>query len=298
MRLDRFDLNLLVALNVLLEERSVTRAADRLNLTQPAMSAALRRLRQAFNDELLVAHGKRMVPTPHAHSLAPMVADMINSAQALIASSTLFDPLTSHRAFRIAASDYITTILIRPLLGELATIAPNIRIEIVPLSRAVDAAMERGAIDCMISPEQFQSGGQPQELLFTERHVLLGWANNPIFTRPVTQAAYDDAGHVVVELSDARAFVEDQVRAMGDKRRIEVVTSSFTIVPWLLPDTNRIALVHERLARLFVDKLPLTYVEPPFEIPSMRETLQYHRSRATDGGLVWLKERLHHHARI
>lgn len=298
MRLDRFDLNLLVALNVLLEERSVTRAAQRLNLTQPAMSAALRRLRQAFNDELLVAHGKRMVPTPHAQSLAPMVADMIGSAQALIASSTLFDPATSHRAFRIAASDYITTILIRPLLGELATIAPNVRIEIVPPGPAIEAALERGAIDCAISPEQFQHAGQPQELLFSERYVLLGWSRNPIFSRPLTQQDYDEAGHVVVELADARAVVEDQVRAMGDRRRIEVVTASFTIVPWLLPDTNRIALVHERLARLFVDKLDLVYVDPPFAIPPMRETLQYHRSRATDGGLIWLKDRLHHHAQL
>lgn len=298
MRLDRFDLNLLVALNVLLEERSVTRAAQRLNLTQPAMSAALRRLRQAFNDELLVAHGKRMVPTPHAQSLAPMVADMIGSAQALIASSTLFDPATSHRAFRIAASDYITTILIRPLLGELATIAPNVRIEIVPPGPAIEAALERGAIDCAISPEQFQHAGQPQELLFSERYVLLGWSRNPIFSRPLTQRDYDEAGHVVVELADARAVVEDQVRAMGDRRRIEVVTASFTIVPWLLPDTNRIALVHERLARLFVDKLDLVYVDPPFAIPPMRETLQYHRSRATDGGLIWLKDRLHHHAQL
>lgn len=296
MRLERFDLNLLVALNVLLEESSVTRAAQRLNLTQPAMSAALRRLRDSFNDDLLVANGKRMVPTPHAQSLAPMVAQLIVSAQALISSSTLFDPATSHRVFRIAASDYITAIVLRPLLSELAGVAPNIRIEIVPLGPGVEAEMDRGAIDCVISPEQFQSRGQPQELLFTERHVLLGWSRNPLFAAPITQEAYDQAGHVTVELSNARAFVEEQVRAMGDHRRIEVVASSFTIVPWLLPGTNRIALVHERLARLFVDKLELAIADPPFAIPPMRELLQFHRSRVADSGLMWLKQRLHHHA--
>lgn len=298
MRLDRFDLNLLVALNVLLEERSVTRAAQRLNLTQPAMSAALRRLRESFNDELLVAHGKRMVPTPHAQSLAPMVAQMIAAAQTLIASSTLFDPATSHRAFRIAASDYISAILLRPMLRELATIAPNIRIEIVPLGPQVADEMERGAIDCVISPVEFQRAGEPQELLFTERHVLLGAAGNPIFASPISVDEYLAAGHVVVELSNARAFVEDQVRARGDQRRIEVVASSFTIVPWLIAGTNRVALVHERLARLFADTLDLTYADPPFDVPPMSETLQYHRSRGSDGGLRWLRERLHHHANV
>lgn len=296
MRLDRFDLNLLVALNVLLEERSVTRAAQRLNLTQPAMSAALRRLRDSFNDELLVAHGKRMVPTPHAQSLAPMVAQMISAAQTLIASSTLFDPATSHRAFRIAASDYISAILLRPLLGEIAAIAPNVRLEIVPLGPQIHDEMERGAIDCSISPVEFLRAGEPQELLFTERHVLLGAASNPIFSRPVTEEDYHAAGHVVVELSNARAFVEDHVRARGDRRRIEVVASSFTIVPWLIAGTNRVALVHERLARLFADKLDLAYADPPFEVPPMNESLQYHRSRGNDGGLRWLRERLHHHA--
>ena len=298
MRLDRFDLNLLVALNVLLEERSVTRAAQRLNLTQPAMSAALRRLRESFNDELLIAHGKRMVPTPHAQALHPMVGQMIASAQTLIASSTLFDPATSHRVFRIAASDYISAILLRPMLSELATIAPNIRVEIVPPGPQVSDEIERGAIDCVISPAEFQRAGEPQELLFTERHVLLGSAGNPIFSGPITIDDYLSVGHVVVELSNARAFVEDQVRARGDQRRIEVVASSFTIVPWLIAGTNRVALVHERLAKLFIDMLDLDYAEPPFEVPLMRETLQFHRSRGNDGGLRWLKERLHHHAAL
>ncbi len=296
MRLNQFDLNLLVALNALLDERSVTRAADRLNLSQPAMSAALRRLREAFKDELLVVHGKRMVPTAHAQLLAPQVAQAIVSMQSLLASSTLFDPATSQRVFRIAASDYIALVSIVPMLNELATIAPGIRVEIAPPQANTDMEMERGAIDLIISPEQFQSRGHPQELLFEERYVLLGCANNPLLDGAITEQAYDDASHVIVELSNTLSFAEEHVRARGDRRRIEVVASSFTIVPWMLPGTNRISLVHQRLARTFVQHLPLKIAELPFAIPSMREMMQYHRTRARDRGLEWLRDRLRQQA--
>ncbi|WP_294339076.1 hypothetical protein [uncultured Sphingomonas sp.] len=94
----------------------------------------------------------------------------------------------------------------------------------------------------------------------------------------------------------SRSFAEDFMRAHGDTRRIDVVVPSFTNVPWLLPDTHRVAIVHERLAKLFIGKLPLTIAALPFAMPPMREMVQFHRSRSADSGLVWLKERLHHYA--
>lgn len=297
MRLNRFDLNLLVALHALLEEGSVTRAARRLNLSQPAMSSALRRLREAFHDELLVVNGKRMVPTPHALSLAPMVAEALVSMQALLGSSTLFDPATSQRVFRIAASDYVTTVAVVPLLRELATTAPGICVELSLTSAATIAELERGTIDLIISPEQFQSREHPRDLLFEERHVILGWKENPIFSAPITEEIYTQARHVVVEVSSAPSFVEEFVRTRGDRRRIEVVASSFTSVPTMLPGTNRIALVHERLAHAFIDKLPLAIARPPFDVPPMREMMQYHRTRANDAGLTWLRGALIEQAR-
>jgi DNA-binding transcriptional LysR family regulator len=295
-RLDRFDLNLLVAFHALMEERSVTRAAERLHLTQPAMSAALRRLRESFNDPLLVANGKQMVPSPHAQELAPRVAEIVASSQALISGSTLFDPQTSRRRFRIAASDYVTSIAVQPLLTELAVRAPGIRFSVIGPHASVSEQMERGEVDCIISPEQFQAHGHPSELLFEEDHVVLGWRENPLFAKPITEDEYQSAGHVVVELSNTPAFVEQFVRARGDTRRIEVTVTSFTLVPWLLPGTMRIALVHARLARLFLDKLPLAIAPPPFPLPKMREMIQFNRARAEDRGLLWLREGLRRHA--
>lgn len=124
MRLDKFDLNLLIAFELLLEERNVTRAAQRANLTQSAMSAALARLRLAMNDELLVPHGRRMIATPHALALAPLVSDAIRNLRVLISGATAFDPTTSDRRFEIGASDYISTVLLGPLLPELKREAP------------------------------------------------------------------------------------------------------------------------------------------------------------------------------
>jgi len=295
-RLERFDLNLLIALDVLLTERSVTRAALRLNVTQPAMSAALRRLRESFDDELFVANGRQMVPTPHALELAPHVASLIAAARALVSGPVPFDPASSQRTFRIVASDYIGAIVLRPLLAELATSAPNIHFVILTPHSNAGADLERGEVDCIISPEQFLSRGHPQELLLEERHVLLGWKENPLFAGPISKEDYSSAAHVGVELSNSLSFVEEHVRALGDRRRIEVITSSFTAVPWLLPGSGRIALVLERPARLFLDILPLAMAPPPFDIPPMREMIQYNPTRADDEGLFWLRGVLHRHA--
>lgn len=288
MRLDRFDLNLLVAFEALFHERSVTRAAARLNVTQPAMSAALRRLRESFGDALFVANGKHMVPTTHALHLAPQISRMLAATRGLIAESTHFDPSTSQREFRIAASDYITTIVLRPLLQHVATIAPTVRFALSSLHTNVSTDLERGELDCIISPEQFQSQGHPQELLFMESHVLLGCRHNRLFSAPISKEAYDQAPHIVVQLANTLTYVEEQIRAMGDNRRIDITVATFTAVPWLLPDTDRIALVHRRLANFFMAHLPLAVAEPPFDIPPMREVIQYNRTRSDDSGLRWL----------
>lgn len=293
MRLDHFDLNLLVAFHALLETRNVTRAAERLHLSQPAMSAALRRLRTSFNDDILVPHGKKMVPTAHALRLAPLVAQALVAMQALVSSSTMFDPATSQRTFRIAASDYVTIVLITPLLAVLAAEAPSVRVEIMPPSPDSLSLLERGMIDIMVAPEPFLSDDYPKELLYEERYVVVGWAENPVFRQPLTDEAFYGCGHIVVELSQRPSFAEQQLRAMGDRRRVELVASSFATLPWMLPHTMRLGLMHERLARVMLPILPLSMAPLPFPMPLMRQMAQYHHARAGDSGLQWLITKLH-----
>ena len=155
MRFKRLDLNLLVVLDALLRERSVTRAAKELNLSQPAMSAALARLREYFNDDILVAHGKRMVPTAHAQDLAPKVARALLDIETLIEAAAVFDPASSERVFRICASDYVTVVLLQPLLVALEKSAPGIGFEISPPSPEALQQLEHGEIDFLLTPEEF-----------------------------------------------------------------------------------------------------------------------------------------------
>lgn len=292
MRLDRFDLNLLVAFDILVEERNVTRAARRLNLTQSAMSAALRRLREAFADDILVQHGKKMIPTAAALSLAPEISAMVADLRGLIARGLTFNPSDSQRMFRIVASDYITTVLLGPLVARLQETAPHVRIEVTLPRNDINERLEDGDIDLIISPARFLEGPHPKELLFEERHVVVAWTGNPLIRDGLTEAVYHQAGHVTVSVSRDGTFIDNHLRDHGDRRRIEIVCAAFSQVAWMLPGTTRLALMHERLARVMAEVLPLRILEPPIALPIMQEMLQYHHARAADPGLSWLREQL------
>jgi len=297
MRLDHFDLNLLIAFDALMEEQNVTQAAKRLHLTQSAMSAALKRLRESLNDEILVQHGKKMIPTSRAIALAPQIAAAIQGLRNLLASATAFDPRISTRRFRIVASDYITTVLIAPLLKELQTEAPGIEFDVLLPDSASRKALEDGELDLMLTPEQFLAGDHPRDLLFSERYVVVGWAQNPVFQQPLTIEAFESCGHVAVEIQGKSTFIEAAFRVAGDHRRIEVVAASFLQVPWMLRHTHRLALVHERLAHLLAEPFSLAVADCPIVLPAMNEMMQFHSARTNDPGLCWLRDKLKDAAR-
>jgi LysR family nod box-dependent transcriptional activator len=292
MRFKRLDLNLLVVLDALLRERSVTKAAKELHLSQPAMSAALARLREYFNDDILVPQGKRMLPTAHAQNLAPLVAQALADIELRIMGAAVFDPATSQRTFRLCASDYVTVVLLQPLLAALEKSAPGVRIEILAPTPDALPQLERGEIDFVLTPEQFAAPEHPRHLLFEERHVVVGCRRNPLFRRPLTEAGFFAQGQVIMGVGTAQSFAERELGELNRRRRIDVVCASFLAMPWMLPGTRRIALMHERLALLMRGKLPLATAPLPFEFPLMREIVQYHSARAEDRGLQWLLQEL------
>lgn len=292
MRLDRFDLNLLVALDTLVEERSVTAAAHRLHLTQSAMSGALARLRLAFDDPLLVRHGRGMVPTPAALALAPRVKDMLGRLRQLIEPEQPFDPATSARTFRIVASDYISTVLLAPQIRRLEAQAPQVQVEITLPSESAARMLSNGELDLLLTPEEFVERDHPSVLLFEERHVVVGCAANEALRDGVTQAQFASASHVAVRIDGRNTYIENELARLGVARRIEVYAPSFMQVPWLIPGTRRIALMHERLARLVSPLLGLVICEPPVHLPAMREMMQFHSARRDDQGLQWLMDEL------
>ncbi|HWK42786.1 MAG TPA: LysR family transcriptional regulator [Croceibacterium sp.] len=292
MRLGKFDLNLLVALDVLIQERNVTRSARRLNVTQSAMSASLKRLREALGDPILVQHGKAMMPTPYALSLAKEVSDTLASLRRLIKPSESFDPAIATRVFRIAASDYIATVLLAPLLALLEREAPGIRLEISLPTDDTAGQLAKGDFDLVLTPEDFIELDHPADLLFEEAHVVVGCQHNPLLAGPLTVEGFASAGHVAVRIDGRNTYIDNELNRLGLSRRVEVHAPSFTQAPWLLPGTRRIALMHARLAQIMAPVLGLRIVSLPFEVPMMREMMQFHSGRRADDGLIWLRSKL------
>jgi DNA-binding transcriptional LysR family regulator len=292
MRLDSFDLNLLVAFEALVQERSVTRAAARLNLTQSAMSAALNRLRLSFQDELLVQSGKKMIPTQHALALMPDVSDTLVRLKGLIAASTLFDPATSKRSFRVNASDYVTTVLLAPLTASLQKIAPNVCLLLSLPDVQSTARLESGEIDLLLSPENFMRSDHPRELLFEEDFVVVGSADNDLLESYLTLDAFLSAGHIIVRISNEDTFVERALAQLLPQRRIEVVAQSFIQAPWLLRGTNRLSVMHKRLAEVTAPQLGLKIAPLPIYLSPMEQMMQHHGARSRDAGLFWLRDQI------
>ena len=290
MRFRGLDLNLLFALRVLLEELSVSGAAARMNVSQPAMSAALGRLRQYFDDELLVQVGRRMVPTAFAEALRPMVEDLIQRADSLIGSTSAFDPQTSPRRFRISASDYMTTVLIGPLLRQFAQTAPGVCLDIVPTGPHTALGLEKGELDLVIYPEEYVQPQHPAELLLEDEHVVIGWRDNPDMATPIQRDRLFELGQVAVRFGTGQSasFAERHLATLFSAHRIEVTTSSFSSVPGLVGGTARVDIMKKRLPVTFVDTVPITVWPVPLELPPLRMMVQYHLARSGDPGISWL----------
>lgn len=294
MRFKGLDLNLLVVFDALMETRSVTRAAERIGLTQPATSAALRRLRDYFNDEIVVAVGKRMHPTPFAEGLHPQIQLALKGVERAISTPTTFDPATSSRRFRIIGSDYIMVAVLVPLIERFSRIAPDVRVEILQPNEHSAGELEAGKADLLVTPEPFLANWHPHEVLFEEEQVVVGWAENPVFARGLTAEDFYAAGHVTVAFGANRtpAFADSTLSRMGRPRHVEVTVSSFASAPWFIEGTARLAVLHERLVRQIARRFNMAWAPMPFPFPRMQEMMQFHESRADDAGLSWLRQQM------
>lgn len=293
MRLDKLDLNLLVALDALLEERGVSLAADRLNLSQSATSGTLARLREYFNDDLLVMHGRSMALTPRAEELVDPVRSVLEQIRATIMVAEPFDPATSDRTLKIMATDYIFEILIRPAIVACAAEAPGVRFELVPIVEHPVDALQRGQADLLIGIDNVVSTEHPSALLYTEDFVIAGWRDNPALAEPMTLERYEALGHVAVRFGRATSSYESTAaRLRSVARRVEVTAPNFMSLGGLVVGTDRIATIHRLLALRMAEFLPLTLVELPFDIAPVREIAQWSSRSTNDPAIAWLVDRL------
>ena len=294
MRFGRLDLNLLVALDALLTERSVSLAADRLCLSQSATSSALGRLRDYFGDELLVLKGRNMILTARAEELIEPVRAVLEQIRTTVSVAPAFDPATADRVVRIMASDYSTEVLLAGVLVALEKDEPNMRFEIQPMHDNPIEAIERGYIDLLLTIDYAISADHPSKVLFQDDYVVVGDRDNPALAGPMTRELYFELGHVTPRFGKARvpAFEDWFVRRQKQKRRVEVVAPTFLSLPGLVVGTRRVASMHRRMAEMVVRQFPLVMREIPFDIPPIRENVQWNIANNNDSALRWVIERM------
>jgi LysR family nod box-dependent transcriptional activator len=292
MNLAQVDLNLLVALDALIEEKHVTRAAERVGLSQPAMSSALARLRRMFADELLVRVGKEYRLTALATELQGPLQEFMQIAEETVQRRPHFDPASDERLFSIVASDYTAYILLQPLLQRVARDAPGIRLQIRWSSRGEPVKVTSDVnVGLWPSPDPTDTE-LPYEVLFHERWVCAVWKGNKIVGDEVGLEECMKLPHLVYGKGVGGMADPIHYLNLEGHRHIQASTESFFVLPFMLQGTDLIAFVHERLARMLADAAEIRVVEPLFETPPVAEAMYWHSRNTSDPAHVWLRSQL------
>ena len=285
------DLNLLVTLGALLEERNLTKAGARVNLSQPTMSGALARLRRHFGDELLVRSGRQYLLTPAAERLLPAVHEALDQVERTLATSGEFDPATSARGFSIAISGQ-SIVMLSELLRQVHQLAPSVLLQL----RVIPADLihgDRGLLDhdLLIAPMGFyQVEGSP-EVISRDRFVCVADPGNPALRDGrLSLADLQALPHAVAQLPHADA---DPLMSALDEAGVNpsavVTTAGWLPLPFLVAGTDMVAVVPERLARRVGAAAGVAVTEPPFGTIELVEAAWWHPMREADPALTWLR---------
>ena len=293
--IEAIDLNLLVALDALLRERSVSRAATSVGLSQPAMSRALGRLREVMEDPLLVRQGHRMLPTPRALGLVEPVAAAIAAVRLAFTPSDAFDPHTARRRFRLGAVDTTLAVVLPLLLGRLDEIAPGVEVGTAPLRSTADCfdRLVGGEWDLAIGRFPSPPEGLEKRLLFEDRIVCVVRRDHPRIGESLTLDDYVAEAHLSVETGapDDQPFtIEDRLRSQGFERRVVSRLENLAMAPFVVAQTDLLCTAPLRTIAPFADGLGLRMLELPFETPAFELELAWHASVDVDPANEWLRE--------
>lgn len=291
MNVRALDLNLLRVFDAVLRGRSVTAAAGQLELTQPAVSNALARLRGAFGDALFLRTPRGMEPTPFARELAEPVRQALALLESALAHGPGFDPATSSRNFRFYMSDLGQIEFLPPLVERLRRVAPDVRLEAVALElEDISHALAAGSLDVAMG---FLPGlGPPlrRKALFRDPYVCLVRAGHPIAT--LTKKTFLEASHALVSYRGGHRVIEEALERAGLARRIVLRVPHFTVVPMVLERTDLILTLPARVARVYERSGAYRSLPPPVPIPSAEVAVHWHERFDVDPGNRWLREQL------
>jgi DNA-binding transcriptional LysR family regulator len=295
MNLSALDLNLLVVLRALLTERSVTRAARRVGLSQPATSHALARLREVLGDPLFVRSGRDLAPTPRAESLREPLEEALGKLERMLEAPRPFDPSTASRSFTIGASDYILFLLVPRLLERLARAAPKIDLSIRETgNRTVAESLSADGFDMLITViGPTKRPGLRVERLFSDRFACLVRRDHPRVKKKLTLDLYAELPHAFVAPRGTRGgAVDDALRARGRERRVALLLPNFLAAPHIVARSDLVVTLGERIAKTFAEQLPLRVLPPPVRLPGFEMSLIWHERMDADAGHAWLRRQI------
>lgn len=287
----RLDLNLLVTLEALLVEQNVTKAAARLHLSQPAVSAQLSRLRDVFDDPLLIPAQRGMTPTAKAFDLLDPLRQALDQVRATVATHSNFNPSKARLTVAIACTDYLHAAVVKPLVVELRTKAPGVRVAQRNLDiPELEAQMARGDVDLALMTPQAAPPSLRTRHLFAERYVLIGRREHPRLRAGITVEEFARLEHVVVSLRGGGFVtpVDDALAAFGLKRNVVLSAASFLVVPDIVSQSDFVALVPERLVRDRAEQLEL--IDCPFPVEGFAVGMVWHERSHGHSGQRWIRE--------
>ena len=291
---DDLDLNLLTVFDRVLRERSITRAAESLGLSQPAISNALARLRALTRDRLFVRAPAGMVPTAYAERIAPAIGQSLDAIRSALQRDTDFDATTSDRCFTLYVTDLGEAYFLPRLVARLAAAAPGIRFRTLPTPRDHPAAaLQAGTVDLAIGNLPDLESGFYQQRLFRERYVCIVRDAHPFIGARLTPKRFEQAGHVLAAPSGTgHAAIERFLLEHGGRRAIAVEVQHFLAVPAIVAQTDLVGIVPTRIGRQALRDHPVRLVELPMAIPPFIVKQCWHARAHHDPGNRWLRRQI------
>ncbi|MCA0870612.1 LysR family transcriptional regulator [Seohaeicola saemankumensis] len=301
MNLNGFDLNLLRVLDALLATGSTTEAGNRIGLSQPAVSAALSRLRDALGDPLFVRQGRGMVPTDFASSLRDPLRVLLQDTQALLSGNTVFDPAVATDTFRLSGSDFYATLLMPQLAERLSRIAPYMRVQLVDLVPDNHVqSIERYRVDLVLLPETDFPGWIDTRRVHRSRFVTIARRGHPRLRRAGLHPGDTIPVDLFCDIPQVVFSPEGNLRAMGDaalarvgrERKVAMTLPVFSGVYYAVAQSDMIALIPHQLAEAMAPRLDLDIYDPPMHVPPVAITMAWHRRSTRSPAHRWLRDQI------
>jgi DNA-binding transcriptional LysR family regulator len=285
------DLHTLRVLEEIFQTGSLSRTAQHLEVSQPAISMALARLRQHFGDPLFVRVGHTMRPTPQAEGIRADVAGLIARMEATLNYRVSFDPLTAQRAFRIAVSDISQIVLLPRLIDALSVEAPKSTVQFSSISGSTPDMLQNGVVDLALGLAPQMPDGFFQQALFKQGFVCLSRPDHPRIRERLSLAQFRAEGHVVVVSSSATHLIIDRALEEQEiRRRVLIQIPNFMMLGKIVAGTDHVATLPRRAGVAIAQECGLKVHAPPFRLPEYSVTQYWHDRQSRDSGNRWLRE--------